>query len=191
MTRLGTSLWILLLLASVPAGSASSKASAMPSDEEYAVYSAVVAGLLASGGDLVILDRTTSDDRKPDLAELRLVRPDFDSDTLTDYESKALETSPLESLIDAGLAYTLQTASWFDEIFSKGTRNGWNEFARQYPSGIGILRLSRVGINPEGTQAVVRVDFMCGGLCGVGEYQVLQKRETGWRVVQAVQIWVS
>jgi len=46
----------------------------------------------------------------------------------------------------------------------------------------GRVRFSRVGFSPDGRQAVLYVDFLCGGLCGSGQLMFLEKTDDRWQV---------
>jgi hypothetical protein len=56
---------------------------------------------------------------------------------------------------------------------------------------LGVIRLSRVGINVAGTQAVVVVEVVCPGLCGSGRALLLDRTSTGWRLVFERMLWIS
>jgi len=59
------------------------------------------------------------------------------------------------------------------------------------PNGPLTLRLSRPGINPEGTEALVFAEEFCGELCGGGFYVVLEQHEGHWRIRHFILAYVS
>lgn len=65
------------------------------------------------------------------------------------------------------------------------------EFYRQFPGSNGIIGLSRVGFDPMGEQAMVYVEYGCGGSCGGGFLVVLEREPRGWIVVERRRQWIS
>jgi hypothetical protein len=87
------------------------------------------------------------------------------------------------------VAYELVNKAEFDAIFKKG--GWWTDYYTKYPNSQGILSLSRVGFSPDGKQAVFFASNHCGGKCGTGAYVVMEKSDSGWKVVKELLIWVS
>ena len=56
----------------------------------------------------------------------------------------------------------------------------WDKFYRAYRDSAGFVYLSAVGFNADKTVAVVSIGHWCGGLCGEGQYHVLQKKDGRW-----------
>jgi hypothetical protein len=44
----------------------------------------------------------------------------------------------------------------------------------------GWIELSAIGFNADKTVAVVYMGHLCGGLCGGGQFHVLQKKDGKW-----------
>jgi hypothetical protein len=61
-----------------------------------------------------------------------------------------------------------------------------SEFDRKYPGAWGRLRLSRVGFNPQHTEALIQASFMCGIVCNSHEILFLKKSEKHWTVVERI-----
>jgi hypothetical protein len=61
---------------------------------------------------------------------------------------------------------------------------GWKEFYRQYPESGGIVEFSAVGFNADKTIAVVYMGRLCGPLCGMGAFYVLEKRDGKWKEIE-------
>jgi len=55
----------------------------------------------------------------------------------------------------------------------------------------GIVRLSPVGFNRDGTQALVYAEYYCGSTCGYGEYALLIRVDGRWRISDSVIVFVS
>lgn len=63
--------------------------------------------------------------------------------------------------------------------------------AANSPRKCGNLTLSRAGLNPLGTQALIYIDEQCPGWCGVGKLYLLEKQGFWWQVVGESIVWVS
>ncbi len=50
---------------------------------------------------------------------------------------------------------------------------------------------SRVAFTRSQDQALVYVEYTCGGLCGAGEWIWLQKSALSWRILRRYETWVS
>ncbi len=59
----------------------------------------------------------------------------------------------------------------------------WGRYYEKYPNSNGLLRLSRVGFNSDGSQAAFYVSNSCGGLCGGGHFVIMEEVDSKWRVV--------
>ena len=70
------------------------------------------------------------------------------------------------------------------KIDAVGSNEGWSEFYRQYPESGGIVEFSAVGFNVDKTIAVVYMGRMCGPLCGMGHFHVLEKRDGKWKELE-------
>ncbi|GAC1478254.1 MAG: hypothetical protein NVS1B4_21840 [Gemmatimonadaceae bacterium] len=66
-----------------------------------------------------------------------------------------------------------------------GGTPAWRDFARRYPEGPGLIRLSRAGFNADTTQAFVAVDRSCGAGCGELSAYLLTRGSAGrWQVAE-------
>ena len=72
----------------------------------------------------------------------------------------------------------------YNELKSSVKQGGWENFYKQHPHSGGWIELSAVGFNTDKTVAVVYMGHHCGGLCGSGSFQVLQKRDGKWRPLE-------
>ena len=48
----------------------------------------------------------------------------------------------------------------------------------------GTYFVSPVGFDRSKTHAIVRINYICGGTCGGGEYHLLEKSDDGWKEVK-------
>jgi hypothetical protein len=66
----------------------------------------------------------------------------------------------------------------------------YEAFWKRFPGNYGYQTFTRVGFNPEMTQAVFYTEHICG-MCGEGKYVYMQKRGEKWVVVHVVGTWIS
>ena len=85
----------------------------------------------------------------------------------------------LEKTIPMEQPYEFVFSSELRAIFSEGV-NGWKTFYEKYPNSGGYNIVSAVGFNRDKTVAVVYIAHSCGGLCGGGRFEVLQKKDGKW-----------
>jgi hypothetical protein len=67
----------------------------------------------------------------------------------------------------------------------------WSMFYEHFPGTSGLISLSSIGYNSDGTRAVLMVDVGCGSLCGQGYIVVVQRDAAGWRLITIQTTWVS
>jgi hypothetical protein len=89
----------------------------------------------------------------------------------------------LEKAIPMDQPYEFVFAEELKAIFSEGIE-GWKSFYQKYPDSGGYNLLSAVGFNSDKTVAVVYIAHWCGGLCGGGEFEVLQKKNDKWQTME-------
>jgi hypothetical protein len=86
--------------------------------------------------------------------------------------------------------YELVTSAQLEPIFCKHC-GFWPAYYKQYPGSQGLLEFSGVGFSADGTQAFFYFSNRCEGLCGTGDYVVMEKREGRWVIQQDIEMWVS
>jgi hypothetical protein len=146
--------------------------------EAYAVYAAILPSewpwRVANAKRLVI--RTETENYKmclqPEKDWERVVGP-----AISDYQKRNEKPWLLQPNFDIALPYQLVSA---DELKSAMAQGSWQGFYKQYPESGGFISLSAVGFNADRTVAVVYMGHHCGGLCGGGEFHVLQKKDGKW-----------
>ncbi len=65
-------------------------------------------------------------------------------------------------------------------LFNSEPSDGYRRFIRKFPSAKGWIDLSAVGFNKRRTHAFLYVAHYCGGLCGQGGYQFMEKKSGVW-----------
>ena len=87
-----------------------------------------------------------------------------------------------------GVNYVIVTNS---DLPDAKFENFWERFYKKYPNSSGLVFFSQVGFNDRHDQAFVYVGISCGGLCGAGEYVLLDKVNGAWVVSKEQELWVS
>ena len=173
---------------------------------EYDVVSAGITGLLASHNHpskFVILKMTSSGDDDLLLDEnghrvpwektaesLRQKAPFLQQTTIEGFRRTNAQQAVLGRAFRLPVEYEILESARLGPIFK---RNGgsWDAYYKQYPGSQGIATLSRVGFNADGTQVLFYISNRCGGLCGVGFYVVMEKRDGHWAIGKEIEMWVS
>lgn len=160
--------------------------------EDYAVYSTILLdrGTSADKAALIVSDVTASPQN--DLPDWQS-RPPFkqvSDETLAHFNLRQSSFCRLNPRLDRTISYRLVSEEDLGKIFKKGG-GGWQEFYNENPKSPGILHLSPVGYNSEGTEALVYVADNCGGLYGKGLLVRLAKGNGHWEVTDHMQLWIS
>jgi hypothetical protein len=164
------------------------------SSEDYAVYSAVLLDHVKrrvpeDNGDLIIYEVTrSSKDYIPPAWEVRAPLKQVSDETVAHFNSREKNHCRLRSQFDQGIPYRIVSTEELEKIFKRGD---WPAFSKEYPKSFGFLRLSPVGYNTRGTEALVYVEQNCGGLCGGGVLIVLKKEDGRWIVKDQTILWNS
>ena len=75
----------------------------------------------------------------------------------------------------------------FNSFFKQDIVKGWNQIYKQYQSNW-VVEFSDVSFS--GNYAAVYYGYYCGGLCGLGQLLVLEKKEsTNWQIISKVNLW--
>lgn len=67
----------------------------------------------------------------------------------------------------------------------------WENFYKAYPDAACLVRISRVGLDEDSTQALFYLSVRSGGLQGSGHFVLLHRRFGIWRVLASEQAWIS
>jgi hypothetical protein len=158
--------------------------------DEYSVYSVVLADeryTEAHTRQLVIKNHTSTGFT---VEGLQHSVPSLSRVTIDDYESKNRSTSSIKAELRLKVRYKLISDEEIDNIFRKGGA-GWTEFHAKFPGSKGLVTLSRVGFNPDRTEALVHVSIGCDWNCGDSQLVFLRKDKDQWKVEARVVTSVS
>jgi len=111
--------------------------------------------------------------------------PEAESQTLDSYLVRNESPERLK-LANVGNAYAV-----LDDVDFSDLDRFWSTFHKKYPNGSLILSFSNVGFNDRHDQAFVYVSKVCGGLCGVHEYVLLQKIDGKWEILREDILGIS
>jgi hypothetical protein len=153
--------------------------SAYEDPEAYLVYAAILpsefAVQIAKAKTLIIQSETTGYPMclRPEKEWEEIIAP-----AIVQYGAVNSHPWRLQRTFSIDRPYKL--LAW-DQIHAAFGQSGrWDDFYGQYPDSGGFIQFSAVGFNPDETVAVVYVGHRCGGLCGGGAFQVLQKKDSKW-----------
>jgi hypothetical protein len=169
--------------------------------EEYAVYSALInQGTEEENANrlLVIVKQPTpwvgfvEKERDSFYEDLLKSSPALMAETVNDLKAKNKDHPQFTRRFNITRPYVLVSEQELESLFSKHGIGGWEKFYEKYPESRGYATFSRIGFNPEKTQALVYRGHSCGGLCGGGSYILLVKINGAWTIKGNVgPIWVS
>ncbi len=115
--------------------------------------------------------------------------PGLQRTTIDAFREANLRTAPFRPSFHPSFNYELLDLNRLYSIPKGG--DWWGEYYKRFPGSQGVLTLSRVGLNADGTQALFFVTNSCGGLCGGGRYVVMEKREGHWTIGKEIDVWIS
>lgn len=110
--------------------------------------------------------------------------------TLDAYRKVNAEPAFLRRSLQPSIEYQLATSAQLEPIFCYHC-GFWPAYYKEFPGSQGLLTFSRVGFSGDGTQAFFYYNNRCGGLCGTGEYVLMNKRDGRWTIQQEIGMWVS
>lgn len=114
----------------------------------------------------------------------------LDPDTGESFQSRNKSAIPLAPDMELGLPYILLTPTEFDRIFAVNT-SGWDVFYTRYPNSPGMTTISKVGFNPDLSQALVYAATISNWLAGAGHYYLLERSSGTWEIIQQILAWIS
>jgi hypothetical protein len=181
------------------------RAQGAPDADEYVVYAALfkAKGHDRQGAQVVIDDMTDIEDfsresydpKNPDPAINKLTRslPQLARETALDFLVRNRISWTLKNEFNLSaeiiLVKSYETRRLFDEAAS--LEDGWKQFQAKYPKASSIDTVSRVGFNNGKTQALVYYGYVCGPLCGQGQFVLLTKTGDKWNIEKEWMIWIS
>ena len=54
-----------------------------------------------------------------------------------------------------------------------------------------LFWFSRVAFNPQNDEAIVYIEYVCGSVCGAGEWYWLKKSQGLWKIFKSDHTWIS
>lgn len=167
-------------------------------DEEYAVYSAVIQARFLKNQDVrqIVLKDTTVGMMPGDIPPvqedfLRAQKPDQAGDLLADLTAKMIQPCQIEPRFDVQVPVHLLSEAEQQQAFAPPLDKAWTNFYARFPGAQGMMEFSRVGFSEDGNVAVVYMGNQQGGLAGGGYNFVLEKGNSGWTIVAEVMTWIS
>jgi hypothetical protein len=118
--------------------------------------------------------------------EMGELMPEAQHQTLDDYLLRNQRSEPLK-ISNLGINYVIVG----DRYLLDGPCGFWTNFYKIYPGSSDLISFSNIGFNDEHNQAFVYVARTCRGLCGEGNYVLLQKVNDKWEIRQEINLWVS
>jgi hypothetical protein len=120
---------------------------------------------------------------------LRKEAPTLQQETIEKLRQVGTQSVPLRRSFQLPVPYQLIEARETEAIFEN---NGWwTDYYKKYPGSQGYLVLSKIGFSADGNQALFYATNSCGGKCGTETYVVMQRSDTGWKLVKEILIGVS
>jgi len=167
-------------------------------DEEYAVYSALLESDVFSfgsrGKSLLIQDQTgmgvfSHGSDTPEQLQQRL--PALTPEAISDYLAKNERPYPLEARLSLAFPYTLIGREKGEALC--GGQDGepcWDRVRASHPDAEGIVALSRVGFDVEMNSALVYWEAACCDTGG-GSFFLLRRTDGMWHVEDWARAWLS
>ena len=179
-------------------------------NEEYEIYSTIIDSIFSEPSTklIVINDSTILDyyngknyinTKEYEIDSLGLltfllhgINAPSREEVYQDYIAKSTEKYKLDlEKIMFNIKTTALNRNDFTRFFDRGANNGWSYFYEKYPNSIGYLEFSRVSFNKIRDIALVYIENICGGLCGSGDYYLLEREKDKWKIKGRVNIWTS
>lgn len=175
--------------------------------EEYAVYSVLLNEMFIKEGVklLVISERAAFQDNfgEQQLSfDERLQRKkqyfsSVEDGTFIDFDAKSFKSSKLEYEFKSSINYVLiDDGELIEKVLrdeadlEKDRKDGKYHLFEKYPEAKGLIKFSKIGFNKKRNQAFVEVKFTHCGLCGRGDYVLLEKKQGIWKIKEIFNRWI-
>lgn len=88
---------------------------------------------------------------------------------------------------------TLVSRSMIDASFAsdRDVDSKWHDFRGDNPGVAGFLAASRAAVANDPTEALVYVEYHCGGECGAGYLVRVAAVDGAWKLRESVMLWIS
>jgi len=77
-----------------------------------------------------------------------------------------------------------------DLIFEQRCKKGWKLFYEKFPDAKSLIKLSKVGFQPN-NKAIVYFMFFRNCLDGGGAFILLEKKQGQWKIAKTIGLWIS
>lgn len=178
---------------------------------EYEIYSTIINNKEINWTNkntiLVIRNVELDDDSKWFLEELKadqelILSGFFDDESAKKYETNQNYQDALLGLLKTS-TQNIKIKSFINPVFNlkpinkrkfisflkQDINNGWNQIDKKFQSNW-VVEFSDVSFS--GNYAAVYYGYYCGGLCGLGQLLVLEKKESAnWVVISKINLWMS
>ena len=149
-------LTLSLVMLSTPGRSYSEEAAGKAGDEEYEVISTLVEFYYGSDLDLILIAEKT----EPwcvviHLSELKVKWKELENETFDSLIERNREYTILEKKFKIETEYRLISKADYISVLGDSLSPDWDNFDKIYPETSGVLIISRVGMDPEGSQALI------------------------------------
>lgn len=179
----------------------SSDSSSAPRSEEYEVWSFVLTTEYSAKTTKELVIRARSATLQSDIKHL----PSFDdnAEALQDFKEKNQTEYALDDKFHLALSHTLLSESAEEALFlfrpdtrvdtevATKMQEGWRQFHRDHPGAQYLLSLSRVGLNPDRTVAIVFVGSQSSLMSARGTCFLLQKKGGSWAIERQQLMWFT
>ena len=162
--------------------------------EEYTVYSFMIkdSEFLEVIKDHTVTNRSSPFSMDDDLERVRKQVPEISKETLADFKAKNAKDYALSPKLKPQGKYVFISDEEMSHIFSGDNLDkSWKSFKKRYPRSRGYGGFSRVGFNPDKSEALLFSEISCGSLCGSGSYVYLVRKNAEWTIVKQIQVWIS
>jgi hypothetical protein len=164
--------------------------------EELNVYTALIEQLYPeSGSGSVIVAERTNDcppNEKDQGWEEEMLNKilEVSVETFGDYLVKNRECTLLSGHAALTGTYKIISDAETMRIVRNGSQ-GWREFRDKYTGAIGFITLSRIGFNPEMSQAFVYAGLYRESALSYGTHVLLSKKYGRWQIIHKYEAWRS
>jgi hypothetical protein len=184
------------IVSSAQVGCASPSASPITAGDERAIIAAAIDSLYAKTmtmpGGTVAIEATTKTILPSAVEEIRSSMPLLDvksSEVVGDFMQRNAVSCDLRELLrDSPLAsrVVFLTADSLARFGEGGPIAYWRALEDRYPASGGLVTVSRPGVNPSGSRAILYIGRGCGVRCGAWGYASLRKENGRWKIERYV-----
>lgn len=116
--------------------------------------------------------------------------PALQQSALDAFRKANTQQASLHHSLHPSIDYELVTSAQLEPIFCKHC-GFWSAYYKQFPGSQGLMTFSGVGFSAGGTQAFFYFSNRCEGLCGTGDYVVMEKHDGRWVIQKEINMWIS